>query len=185
MVDRRFGRRGVTVDEVVGGHVHDCQKGAVLGDLDAVEVAMKLGEVDLGIGDLRSRCRLIVGALCHRGSSSRALVELGLLRIDAIAPGGGVAGHDLLGLECLLIDLTGECGELAVWCLALGLLLNFLYDSGISWECCNGWKEGCRQYAEGHCETWMVCSRIPAQIRKSIVSRHPGVVHLSFTNVFQ
>lgn len=127
MVDGRLGRRGVTISEIVGGHVHDGQKGAVLGDLDAAEVVLKLGEVDLGIGDLRSRCWMILGALCHCGLSSRALVELGLLRVDAIAPGGGVAGHDLLGLECLVIDLTDLTdgwGELTVCGLALGLLLD-------------------------------------------------------------
>jgi hypothetical protein len=41
------------------------------------------------------------------------------------------------------------------------------------------------QYFEGYCETWVVCSRIPAQIRKGIVSRHPGAVDLSFTNIFR
>jgi hypothetical protein len=37
----------VTVSEVMGSHVHDSQKGAALGDLDAAEIVLELGEGDL------------------------------------------------------------------------------------------------------------------------------------------
>lgn len=54
VVDRHLGlgllntsRRWATVSQIFGSHVNDGQKGTVLGNLDAAEVVLKRGEVDL------------------------------------------------------------------------------------------------------------------------------------------
>ena len=47
VVDGRLGRRCVTVSEAVRSDVHDSKKSAALGNLDAAEIVLKLGEGDL------------------------------------------------------------------------------------------------------------------------------------------
>lgn len=67
---------------------------------------------------------MVVGALGHHGRlSSRALVELSGMRVGAIAPGVGVGGHDVSGLECSLVSFDGRCCDLTLRYFAFRLLL--------------------------------------------------------------